>query len=137
MNKQYIIGNLTADPEIRTTQNGVQVCTFTVAVNRRFKDSKGNSITDFFRVQAWRQLGETCYKYLAKGKKVAVIGELQARTYQTQTGETRMSLDVAADEVEFLSPSEKAESAKPAPAKKQETYNQEDFTDMNLEDLPF
>ena len=135
MNKQYVIGNLTADPEIRTTQSGVQVCTFTVAVNRRFKDSNGNSITDFFRVQAWRQLGETCYKYLSKGKKVAVIGELQARTYQTQNGETRLSLDVAADEVEFLSPSEKTEAA-PKPAKKNEIDEQE-FTDLNEMELPF
>ena len=110
MQRIIFTGNLTADPEMRSTPSGVTVCAFTVAVNRRFANSDGDRITDFFRVNAWRQLGESCGKYLAKGRKVAVVGELQARTYQAKDGSTRMSLDVAADEVEFLSPAEKAET---------------------------
>lgn len=112
MQKIVVCGNLTADPETRATQSGVTVCSFTVAVNRRFADKDGERQTDFFRINAWRQLGEVCAKHLSKGKKVIVIGELQARLYDAKNGEKRMSLDVAADEVEFLSPAEKAE-AKP------------------------
>ena len=115
MNKLTIIGNLTNDPEMRSTPSGVTVCTFTVAVNRRFANAEGDRITDFFRVNAWRQLGESCGKYLAKGRKVAVVGELQARTYQAKDGTTRMSLDVQADEVEFLSPKDTEPKPEPKP----------------------
>lgn len=106
MQRTFIIGNLVADPDTRSTQNGVTVCGFTVAVNRRFANRDGERQTDFYRVAAWRQLGENCGRYLSKGKKVAVIGELQPRLYTTQNGETRMSLDLQAEEVEFLSPRE-------------------------------
>ena len=99
MNKLTIIGNLTRDPELRTTQQGLAVCDFTVAVNRR----KGDE-SDFFRVTAWRQLGENAAKYLAKGRKVCVVGPVSARTYTTNNGETRVSLEVTAEDVEFLSP---------------------------------
>ena len=127
MNKLTIIGNLTHDPETRSTPNGVTVCSFTVAVDRKFKDQSGERTTDFFRVNAWRQLGETCGRYLSKGKKVAVIGELQARTYEAKDGTTRMSLDVQADEIEFLSPKENRDEPEEAPQ----------FTDIQSEDIPF
>lgn len=104
MNKIFLIGNLTRDPELRTTSGGINVCSFTIAVNRRFAQQGGERQTDFFRINAWRQLGETCQKYLAKGRKVAIVGELQARTYEGNDGVTRMSLEVSADEVEFLTP---------------------------------
>lgn len=110
MNKITLIGNLTKDPEMRTTPNGVSVCSFTIAVNRRFKDSAGESVTDFFRINAWRTLGEICGKSLSKGKKVAVLGELNARTYESKQGKTMMSLDVNADEIEFLSPKDQKSS---------------------------
>lgn len=102
MNKLTIIGNLTADPELRTIPSGVSVCTFTVAVNRR--SGKEDRQTDFFRVAAWRQLGETCSRYLSKGRKVCVIGEVTARAYEGKDGTLRASLEVTADEVEFLTP---------------------------------
>ncbi|MBQ2277068.1 MAG: single-stranded DNA-binding protein, partial [Clostridia bacterium] len=91
MQKITIIGNLTHNPETRTTPSGVSVCSFTVAVNRRFANQDGEKQTDFFRVNAWRGLADTCAKYLAKGRKVAVIGELQARLYDGKDGEKRMS----------------------------------------------
>lgn len=114
MNKITLIGNLTKDVETRTTPSGLTVCSFTIAVNRRFANSDGDRQTDFFRINAWRQLGDICARYLSKGKKVAVIGELQARTYEAKDGTTHMSLDVSADEVEFLSPKEDTPAA-PAP----------------------
>lgn len=108
MNKLTIIGNLTRDPELRVTPNGVNVCDFSVAVNRRLSaQQKANGQqqeADFFRVTAWRELGENCSKYLAKGRKVAVIGPVSVRTYTGNDGVTRASLEVTADEVEFLTP---------------------------------
>ena len=107
MNKLFIVGNLTRDPELRSTPNGIPVCTFTVAVNRRRAagaEAGQQPEADFFRVTAWRQLGENCNRYLAKGRKVAVVGAVQVSTYTAQDGTTRASLEVTADDVEFLSP---------------------------------
>ena len=104
MNKLYIIGNLTREPELRTTSAGVNVCDFTVAVNRRKSGNNQQPEADFFRVSAWRQLGENCAKFLHKGSKVCAVGPVSVRTYQTNSGETRASLEVVADDIEFLSP---------------------------------
>ena len=103
MNKLTIIGNLTKDPEQRVTQSGIALCTFTVAVNRRRREGQEPE-ADFFRVTAWRQLGETCGKHLAKGRKVAVTGPVSISTYQAQDGSTRANMEVTADDVEFLTP---------------------------------
>lgn len=108
MNRITIIGNLVGNPELRTTQQGVSVCTFGVAVNRRRSDG-----VDFFRVTAWRQLGENCQKYLAKGRKVAVTGTVSVSAYKSSNGDARASLEVNADEVEFLTPKGEAEERKP------------------------
>ena len=103
MNKLTIIGNLTADPELRSTPSGKNVCNFNVAVNRKVK-VEGQPDADFFRVSAWNKLGESCGKYLTKGKKVCVVGAVSMRMYTAQNGETRGTLEVNADDVEFLSP---------------------------------
>ncbi len=139
MNKITLIGNLTRDPEVRSTTSGVTVCTFTIAVNRRFASQNGERQTDFFRINAWRQLGDTCARYLSKGRKVAVIGELQARTYEATDGTTRMSLDVSADEVEFLTPksADDAGSGYSAPRPSAPAQDLAGFTDINSDDLPF
>ena len=130
MNKIVLIGNLTNDPESRATPSGVSVTRFTIAVNRRFTGTDGNKVTDFFRIQAWRQLADVCAKFLTKGKKVAVVGELQARLYEAKDGTTRMSLDVSADEVEFLSPKDELKpAAKPA--------DTNTFQDITSDDVPF
>lgn len=136
MNKITLIGNLTKDPENRTTQNGVSVCSFNIAVNRRFPNADGERQTDFFRIQAWRGLADSCMKYLAKGRKVAVIGELQPRQYE-KNGQQHTSLDVQADEVEFLTPPDEKK-------KKRENSDgygktpEDDFADLlENNDLPF
>lgn len=102
MNKSIIIGNLTRDPELRATQDGTHVCNFTVAVNRRTR-AGGQQEADYFRVTAWRTLGENCAKYLAKGRKVCVTGPVSARAYTGSDGMVRATLELTADEVEFLS----------------------------------
>lgn len=104
MNKVFLIGNLTRDPEMRATSAGVSVCNFSIAVNRRFRNQNGQQETDFFNIVAWRQLGELCGKYLMKGRKVAVSGSIQTRTYEAQDGTRRNAFDIVADEVEFLTP---------------------------------
>lgn len=132
MNKLTIIGNLTRDPESRTTQNGKNVCTFTVAVNRR----SGNE-ADFFRVNAWGKLGEHCQRYLAKGRKVAVEGSVSVNSYTAQNGENRASLEVSARDVEFLSPRDDAAAApeKPVPAPAPVLAN--GYMEVADDDLPF
>lgn len=107
MNKCIIIGNLTRDPEVATANGGKTVCTFTVAVNKRTGGSHPEAT--YFRVAAWEQLAETCRQYLSKGKKVCVVGSIDARPYMSNSGECRASLEVTAREVEFLTP--RADSA--------------------------
>lgn len=104
MNKVFLVGNLARDPETRTTGSGVSMCTFTVAVNRRYTNANGTREADFITVVAWRQLADLCARYLAKGRKVSVVGSIQTRTYDAQDGSKRYATEVVADEVEFLTP---------------------------------
>ena len=102
MNRLTITGNLTSDPQSHTTNDGKEVCNFTVAVNRR-KKVQGQPEADFFRVAAWGKQAGPCQQYLAKGRKVAVVGPVSVSTYQAQDGSTRATLEVFAEDVEFLS----------------------------------
>ena len=141
MNKLTIIGNLTRDPELRTTPNGYSVCDFTVAVNRRTSrnNAGGQPEADFFRVTAWRQLGEICSKYLAKGRKVAITGPVSVSTYTGNDGNVRASLEVTADDVEFLSPrGEGGEMSAPAPRAMAPADPQSNgFVQVDDDELPF
>ena len=130
MQKTMIIGNLTHSPEKRTTPNGVDVCQFTVAVNRRQGQEQ---LTDYYRVSAWRGLANTCATYLAKGRKVFVMGELNPRLYDGKDGEKRLSLDLTADTVEFLTPkSEQTEQQEP-----EQKPDENGFFDVSTADIPF
>ena len=111
MNKHYIIGNLVRDVERGTTPNGVNYCRFTVAVRKRFH-KEGEPDAEFVRVTAWRGLGDTCAKYLGKGKKVAVTGESTARGWSHE-GRTYAQIELTADDVEFLTPRGSGEEAPP------------------------
>lgn len=114
MNKLTIIGNLTRDPEMRVTSAGIDVCNFTVAVNRR-NPREGQPEADFFRVSAWRQLGTNCGKFLSKGRKVCVVGPVGVTTYQANDGTTRAQLEVTAEDVEFLSSQNAPQGAQNGP----------------------
>ena len=103
MNKLMIIGNLTKDPELRSTPDGVPVCNFTVAVNRR-KTTNNQPDVDFFRITTWRGLAENCSKYLAKGRKVCITGPVSVRPYTANDGSARANMEVTAEDVEFLTP---------------------------------
>lgn len=135
MNVCHLIGNLANDPEVRTTQSGLMQCSFRLAVQRRFKGSDGQRETDFINIVAWRQTAELCAKYLARGRKIAVTGSLQMRSYQAQDGQKRTVAEVVADNVEFLtSAREAAEQAQSAP----QSAHQMGFTEVeDTDDLPF
>lgn len=135
MNKLYIIGNLTKDPKTRTTQSGSTVCSFTLAVNRRKSQNGNQPEADFFRCNAWNQLGEICQKYLTKGRKAAVVGRVSVSTYQANDGTTRASLYVMAEDVEFLGAESEQQAAPVQSAPKPQQQGYTDVTDD--EDLPF
>lgn len=133
MNKVIIIGNLTRDPESATTSGGIQKCSFTVAVQRRFANAQGVREADFIPVVAWRQLAELCGRYLAKGRKVAVGGSIQTRSYDAQDGTKRYVTEIIAENVEFLSSrDEPKEPSAPAPK-----AAQGGFAEVDDDELPF
>ena len=102
MNKVCMIGNLAEDPKARTTQSGIAQSTFKIAVQRRFANSNGVREADFFTVVAWRQTADFCNSYLVNGRKVAVEGSLQTRSYDAQDGSKRWVTEIIADRVEAL-----------------------------------
>ena len=102
MNKVILIGNLTRDPEMSSTQSGIAMCRLGIAVNRNYANSDGVRETDFFNLTAWRNLAERCGKYLHKGTKIAIIGSLQTRSYEVN-GEKRYATDIVMDDFEFCS----------------------------------
>lgn len=130
MNKVFLIGNLTRDPEMRTTQSGLSVASFTLAVNRRMSKD-GEQQTDFINITAWRQLADLCGRYLTKGRKCAVVGTLQTRTYEAKDGSKRSAFEVVADEVEFL------QSAQNAAQGRQDAPGDSQMTQADDEPLPF
>ena len=103
MNKCILIGNLTKDPELTTTSNGVSVCRFSIAVSRRYSNADGERETDFLNIVVWRSQAENCSRYLSKGSKCAVVGNIQTRSYEAQDGTKRYVTEIVADNVEFLS----------------------------------
>ena len=104
MNKIIVIGNLGRDPEMRYTPNGQSVTSFSVASSRRYTTAGGEQReeTEWFNVNAWGRLAETCNQYLTKGQQVYVEGRLSSRTYQARDGDTRVSLDIYLTEMQML-----------------------------------
>ena len=102
MNKCILVGNLTRDPELTQTTSGVSMCRFTIAVNRTYANANGEREADFINIVTWRGLAENCGKYLSKGRKVAVCGQIQTRSYDDKDGNRRYATDVVADDVEFI-----------------------------------
>jgi len=131
MHKITIIGNLGRDPEMRYTPEGQAVVTFSVASSRKYKTAAGEQReeTEWFNVSAWGKLGETCNQYLTKGKQVYVEGRLKTRTYQAQNGETRFSLDVTCQEIQFLGGGQ-GQGQEPAEDREPVGVGQEDVSDL-------
>lgn len=130
LNKIIIMGRLTRDPEMRRTQSGTAVTSFTMAVDRDFKSQSGEKETDFIDVVAWRNTGEFAAKYLAKGRMAAVEGRIQVRDWQDKDGNRRKAVEVVADNVYF------ADSKRDS--KPQESRNDQEFDEIDDDgDLPF
>ena len=136
LNKVILIGNLTADPEVKQTQSGLSVVSFTIAVNRRVgKDAEQK--TDFINIVAWRKTAEFVGQYFKKGKPILVCGAIQTRSYTDNNGSKRYATEVVADEVGFVE--SKAASEAPSGTYEPEAYAAPRFEDVNPdeEDLPF
>ena len=101
LNRIILGGRLTADPELKTSQNGIPVCTFTIAVNRRIQ-KEGNQNVDFFNLTAWRGTAEFVCKYFKKASSICVIGSVQQRTYTDKEGQKRTATEVTVDEALFV-----------------------------------
>jgi single-strand DNA-binding protein len=102
MNKCFLVGNLTKDPEVASTNNGIAVTKFTIACNRQYTNADGEREADFLNIVTWRGLAENCAKYLSKGNKVAITGSIQTRSYEDKDGNKRYVTEIIADEVEFI-----------------------------------
>lgn len=133
MNKVVLIGNICKDPELSETNSGVAVCRFSIAVNRRRASEDAEQQTDFFNVTVWRGLAETVARYCKKGNKVAVSGQIQIRQYEDREGAKRTSVDVVAEEIEFLFQKQNNESTAQNQTKKKPAL--EAFDDDS--DIPF
>ena len=113
MNKVILIGNLAADPESRTTQSGISQCTLRLAVQRRFANQQGVREADFFTVICWRQTADFAARYLSKGRRVAVEGSIQNRSYDAQDGSKRYVTEIIADSVEAVGGRDEAAAGRP------------------------
>ena len=137
-NRVILAGNLTRDPELRFTNDGIPVCSFGLAVNR--VRSKSEEV-DFFDVSAWRELGETIANYKRKGDPILVEGRLQYRTWEAQDGSKRSAVDVVADNVQFLGrPGDPQEGGAPTGGARRAQGGDREEVDINeedFEDIPF
>jgi single-strand DNA-binding protein len=115
LNKVILIGNMAADPELKQTTSGISVCSFSIAVNRKFA-KEGEQSCDFITIQTWRQTAEFVAKYFKKGKPILVCGQLQVRTWNDNQGNKRYATEVVADEVSFVGNNENPTEAKPEPS---------------------
>lgn len=156
INQVTLMGNLTRDPELRQTPNGQSVCSFSLALNRSYKDQSGEWVeaTDYIDIVAWAGLGERVAQYLSKGRRCLVVGRLQSRSWE-QDGQKRSKVEVLANDVTFLDSrggdssyeggdngGSDAAPSKPAPSKsaKKDDVVIEDVDDaapINLDDIPF
>jgi single-strand DNA-binding protein len=140
-NKVILIGNLTADPELKQTQNGISVTSFSIAVSRRFssKSTENAQQADFINIVAWRNTAEFITKYFQKGKSILIVGSLQTRKWTDQNGQTRYVTEVVADEAQFVEKKgDGASIAGAAPAPYGASPKDVAFEEMSTDDdLPF
>ncbi|MGW5464710.1 single-stranded DNA-binding protein [Staphylococcus warneri] len=135
LNRVVLVGRLTKDPEFKTTQNGVSVATFTLAVNRNFKNKNGEQQADFINVVVFRQQAENVNNYLSKGNLAGVDGRIQSRSYENKEGQRVYVTEVLADSVQFLEPKNNQPQQQSGQA--QSGDNPFDNGNQDIEDLPF
>ena len=146
-NKVILGGRLTGDPELKTTQSGISVTSFSVAVNRRYSGAADQQPqADFINVVAWRQKAEFVSRYFRKGSSICVVGSLQTRSWTDRNGQKRYATEVVADEINFVdskgeSPAGRQPSARPASQYTPESYGNPSFSSQDddaprFEDIP-
>lgn len=137
MNKVILIGNVANDPESRTTASGIAQCSFRLAVQRRFANASGVREADFLPVVCWRQTAEFAAKYLLKGRRVAVEGSIQTRSYDAQDGTKRHVTEIMVDNLEILDRSESKPAAPADTVKKAEAVFGQNMVEVDDDELPF
>ena len=142
MNKAILVGRLTKDPELKTIASGVSVCSFTIAINRRFRNAEGNYDADFINCVAWRQQAEFITRYFKKGSSICITGSLQTRTWTDQQNNKRYVTEVVVDEVNFVdSKSENSQYQGSSDSFGAPSYSTEATPDFEVisgdQDLPF
>ena len=144
MNKCIFIGNLTRDPELQTTGSGISLCRFSIAVNRNYSNSNGEREADFINIVTWRGLAENCGKYLSKGRKVCVVGQLQTRPYDDKDGNKRYATEIVAEDVEFINSganggdgAERSGGYTPRQSAPEKTKKVSELEPVDTDDLPF
>ena len=141
MNQVTLIGNLANDPESRQTNSGKAQCSFRLAVQRRFANAQGEREADFFNVVCWGKTAENCARYLSKGRKAAVAGSIQNRSYEAQDGSKRYVTEIIAEHVEFIGGGQAAQAPGAHGPGEQVSGRQvgmyEGYTEVDDDDLPF
>ncbi len=139
LNKVILIGRLTQDPELRYTPSGMQVASFTLALNRRYNNRQGEKVdeTTFIDIVVWQKLAELCANYLGKGRLVAVEGRLQSRSYEDKQGVRRKVVEVVATDVRFLDSSKDDRGPATGGNKTAEGEHFASEISFNEEDIPF
>lgn len=130
LNKVILIGNLTKDPEAKNTQSGNTVCTFNIAVSRKFKDANGDRQTDFINCVAWRQTANFISSYFHKGSKIAIVGSIQTRTYDDKDGKKVYVTEVVVDDAEFVESAKTSQTTQAAPTKPKSNEGSESNEDL-------
>ncbi len=134
MNKVFLIGRLTADPELRYTSSNLPVASFSLAVNRSFTSQSGEREADFINIVVWNKQAENCKNYLNKGSQVAIDGRIQVSKYQDQSGQNRYRTEVVANNVQFLDT--KASREQRVENNSVNPYNLGEQKEVNLNDIP-
>lgn len=136
MNKVFLIGNLTRDPELTETSGGTKVCRFSIAVSRNYTGADGERQTDFFNCVAWRGLAETVSRYTHKGDKVAVSGSIELKNYEDSKGVKRTAVDINVGDIEFLGQKQRDNTDSPSDSDRKSAKRQlQEFDDDS--DIPF
>ena len=136
MVKVWLTGNLTKDPELTKTANGISVCKFSVAVQRKYANANGEKEVDFLNIVAWRGLADNCNKYLRNGNKCGIVGSIQTRSYDAADGTKKYLTEIIAEEIEFLSSKTENEN-KPQTESQKKQEVMKDFTPIDDSQLPF
>lgn len=142
LNRVVLMGRLVTDPELKTTQSGISVTSFRIAVDRNYAKAGEERQTDFFNVVCWRNTAEFVCKHFYKGSLIALEGQLQSRTYQAKDGSNKQVIEVVADNVSFTGERRENSYSNPYESVQQHSYSSPDisvgdFEEMPVDDLPF